>query len=71
MRIKFVFLLCLLSKMNGCKDNDFILDYFVHKKASSVVGFSCDNETGNVKKILHNILDHIAFTKVKRICFRR
>lgn len=51
MKITFLFILCFFNKINGCDENNFILDYFVHKKASSVVGFSCESELGNVQKI--------------------
>ncbi|XP_016843278.1 ionotropic receptor 75a isoform X1 [Nasonia vitripennis] len=49
MEITLLFLLCIFSKIRGCDENDFILDYFVHKKASSVIGFSCDSESDNLE----------------------
>jgi hypothetical protein len=43
-----MFIYALLINDSASFTNNFIVDYFFYKKVSSVVGFSCNIDKGNV-----------------------
>ena len=48
MVFKAILVYYLFIKVYANTENKFIIDYYHHKRAPSVVGFSCNNVYGNI-----------------------
>lgn len=48
MNLVFLFTYTLFINIQAAIENDFFIEYFSYKKASSVIGFSCNMIEGNI-----------------------